>query len=365
MYPKDIRPLTALRFAAAMWVLLYYFGAHLGVGLRTASGFVEKGYLGVDLFFVLSGFILSHVYLPQLEASAFNYRGFLWNRLSRVYPVHLITLAAVIVIWLVALRLHVSFGTTVFDPAAIPANLLLIHAWGTQPTVSWNFPSWSISAEWFAYLCFPLAAGAAARLGRLGAAGALSIVFALYFALFAAAAGRGVPFNDMTAQIGALRIVPAFLYGAVLYVVGRDMRLSERAACLGLAASLVWIVLITSLRLPDTASWPALGGMVFFLAETAKHRNATGLGSPSLVYLGEISYGMYMVHMPVDLVYFHAMQKIAPHPTGVAAWLIWAGVFVAVVLAAVVSFHLVEHPCRVWLRRRDPFGRERAQPIMG
>lgn len=365
MYPKDIRPLTALRFAAAMWVLLYYFGAHLGIGLRAASGFVEKGYLGVDLFFMLSGFILSHVYLGQVEHGGFNYRAFLWNRLARVYPVHLATLLAVILIWLLALKLGVSFAPSAFNVGAIPANLLLIHAWGTQPTVSWNFPSWSISAEWFAYLLFPLAAALALRLGRLGVGLALAAVFALYAAMFAFAAARGVPFNDMTAQIGALRIVPAFLFGAVLYVLGRGVRLSERAAWTGLAAAIGWIAVVTSLRLPDFVTWPALGAVVFCLAETAKSRNTGGLAAPAFVYLGEISYGMYMIHMPVDLAYFHTIERFAPHPTGPLALLLWLGVFAVLIAAAVLSFHLIEHPARIWLRKRDPWARAPAQPVMG
>ena len=365
MYPKDIRPLTSLRFAAAMWVLIYYFGAHLGVGLREASGVVEKGYLGVDLFFILSGFILSHVYLRQVEEGGFNYRGFLWNRLARVYPVHLATLGAVVVIWLAALKLGVAFAPTIFNLSAVPANLLLIHAWGVQPTVSWNFPSWSISAEWFAYLSFPLAAGAAVRLGRIGRVGALAGVFALYGVMFAFAASKGIPFNDMTAQIGALRIVPAFLYGAVLYVIGREVRLSERAAWIGLVASLAWVGVSTSMRLPDAATWPALGGVVFCLAETSKSRNVGGLAGPAFVYLGEISYGMYMIHMPVDLAYFHLVQKLVPHPTGALSAVLWVGVFGVVIALAVASFHLIEHPARVWLRRRDPFGRELRQPVMG
>lgn len=60
VYPSDIRPLTSLRICAALWVLVYHFRNHLDLGLGH-TGLVAKGYLGVDLFFILSGFILSHV----------------------------------------------------------------------------------------------------------------------------------------------------------------------------------------------------------------------------------------------------------------------------------------------------------------
>lgn len=83
MYPSDIRPLTSLRIVAAIWVLIYHFRDHLGLDVDRL-GLVAKGYLGVDLFFILSGFILSHVYLSRWEARTFHYGSFLWARLSRI-----------------------------------------------------------------------------------------------------------------------------------------------------------------------------------------------------------------------------------------------------------------------------------------
>ena len=95
-YPQDLKPLTSLRFIAAFWVLLYHFKDHLGLDLGR-FGLVAHGYLGVDLFFTLSGFILAHVYLTGLEAGEFGYGGFLKNRIARVYPMHLAALAATLV----------------------------------------------------------------------------------------------------------------------------------------------------------------------------------------------------------------------------------------------------------------------------
>ncbi len=97
-YPQDLKPLTSLRFIAAFWVLLYHFKDHLGLGLGQ-FGLVADGYLGVDLFFTLSGFILAHVYLIQFEGGRFGYGGFLKNRIARVYPMHLAALGAMIVLF--------------------------------------------------------------------------------------------------------------------------------------------------------------------------------------------------------------------------------------------------------------------------
>src|SRR5262245_37766774 len=100
-YPNELKPLTSLRFVAAFWVLLYHFKDHLGFELGQ-FGLIADGYLGVDLFFTLSGFILAHVYLTEFEGGRFGYARFLQNRLARVYPMHLAALAAMIGLFVVA-----------------------------------------------------------------------------------------------------------------------------------------------------------------------------------------------------------------------------------------------------------------------
>ena len=89
----NIKPLTAFRFFAALWVVLYHYWPKLDVGFVPAIA--AKGYLGVEAFFILSGFILCHVYLRGFGEGRFQYGDFLWNRLARVYPLHLATLVGI------------------------------------------------------------------------------------------------------------------------------------------------------------------------------------------------------------------------------------------------------------------------------
>ena len=136
--PADLRPITALRFGAAIWVAIYTFWENLaGAG---ASDLVAKGYLGVELFFVLSGFILSHVYLQAAGEKRFSYRGFLWARVARVYPLHLFTLIGVGLLATVAMAAGMSVDPNVRNWSALPANLLMVHAWGLAPVAGWNHP---------------------------------------------------------------------------------------------------------------------------------------------------------------------------------------------------------------------------------
>ena len=131
-------------------------------------GVVAKGYLGVELFFTLSGFILCHVYLDSVADGGFRYFGFLWARLARIYPLHLATLAGVGVMALAAQAAGRTIEASVLSWSSLPANLLLVHAWGFAPVAGWNHPSWSISAEWFAYLTFPLFAWSALKTQDIG-----------------------------------------------------------------------------------------------------------------------------------------------------------------------------------------------------
>ena len=132
--PADLRPITALRFVAAMWVAVYSFWENLaGAG---QVGLVAKGYLGVELFFVLSGFILCHVYLAAHGEKRFSYRDFLWARIARVYPLHIATLIGVGVLGLGAVAAGMAIDSNVLSWGSLPANIGMVHAWGLAPVAS-------------------------------------------------------------------------------------------------------------------------------------------------------------------------------------------------------------------------------------
>ena len=314
-YPDHIKPLTSLRFLAAFWVLLYHFKDHLGLDLGR-FGLIAHGYLGVDLFFTLSGFILAHVYLTEIGTGRFAYGGFLKNRLARIYPMHLAALGAMLALFFGAAAMGVGVGDpNAFKLSDLPAHLLMIHAWGATEAVGWNFPSWSISAEWAAYLIFPLVAALVLKARGAGwlviaALGACMISFVGLSHLHQILPGVGRDFSQMTAQIGALRIVPSFVLGVALYAFARKTPAPAWAAWPITLISAYSIIAVTTLQLWPGLTWFGLAGLIYGLGETSRHKLEVALAGPKLVHLGAASYALYMIHLPVDIVWFHALEKL-------------------------------------------------------
>ncbi|WP_374659087.1 acyltransferase family protein [Phenylobacterium sp.] len=346
---SNIRQLTSLRFFAAFWVVLFHYWPKLDFD-GAIPLFVQKGYLGVELFFVLSGFILCHVYRTSLEEGRFRYGSFLWNRLARVYPLHLATLVGMIVLALAATAAGFGIDPNILNWESLPANLLLMQAWGLAPQAAFNHPSWSISAEWFAYLTFPLFAwGALALKNRPLIAVGLAVGFlAGLYALFQALAG--FPLTQATIQWGALRIVPCFAYGCALHALWRARPSQNRGLALaGAAISALAAIGFAAIAAPDAVIVTTLGALIFFLARMAQTGTET-FGNKPLVYLGEISYSVYMVCVPWKIVFVNGATKVfqlSDERLPLGLWLVF---LVGVVPLAAASYHLIEKPARTRMK---------------
>ncbi len=357
--PADLRPLTALRFGAAMWVALFAFWPDLDVSWM--PNVVAKGYLGVELFFVLSGFILSHVYLAAHGEKRFSYGSFLWARIARVYPLHMATLIGVGVLALGAVAAGMTINGNILSWASLPANVLMVHAWGFAPEAGWNHPSWSISAEWFAYLSFPIFAFVAWRVRERPIAavvGAVAFLVGLYAAFEILA---GFPLTQATILWGALRIVPCFALGCALYLVHRKMTLPRPAwIAAGVAVA---IAIAASLQAPDALIVPLCGGLILALASLS-NAQAGWLASRPAVYLGEISYSVYMVVVPWKLLAVNAASRLTGGGEKLQLF-VWLAVFLMLPVVAAVSYHLVEFPARRALRGLAQRRAERAKQRTG
>ncbi|MBO9557500.1 MAG: acyltransferase [Caulobacter sp.] len=352
----NIKPLTALRFFAAFWVVMYHYWPNLSAAAPPAV--IAKGYLGVEAFFTLSGFILCHVYLQGVGNGRFRYGDFLWNRLARVYPLHLVTLAGVGLMAFAAGLAGIAVDKNMLAWSALPANLLLVQAWGFAPVSGWNHPSWSISAEWFAYLCFPAFAVVAWKLRerpRLAVGLALALIAGLY-PLFHTLAG--FPLTEATIRWGFLRIVPCFAYGCALHALWRSGALTGRFSGIGACLAGAAVLLTVHLGAPDQAIVMALGALIVTLAGLAATGASFATQAP-LVYLGEISYSTYMICIPWKILAVNAALKVLKIDGDQLPLYAWLVVMLALIPLSALSYHLVEKPARERMKAWANSWRER------
>lgn len=348
-----ISSLTGIRALAAFLVLFLHADQNIPIGI-THIGVMSRGYLGVDLFFLLSGFILTYVYFDTMERpSGRKFAIFMWHRFIRLYPVHIAVLAALVIVVLGTERLGLNLRSPeAFTFGALPWQVLLVHAWGVTEQVSWNVPSWSISAEWFAYLCFPLVAVGLGRVLDLRLLLAIAAASLGTAALIFSMAGWGLS-GAWIAPSALVRIAGSFVCGAALcrYAVLRDAlerksTFNDAAAMIALAAFLV----LPSFGAPDFA---LIALLAVFISTLAMSSGVTArlFSLAAMVWLGEISYSLYMVHFPVLRalsIVFKPDRLAAMGPVAaIGVYCLSIGICVAV---AAALYYLVERPLRIRLR---------------
>ena len=392
-----IRQLTGIRFVAAAWVLLYHLQGPLNtlhvLVIPGLTDVLRVGRLGVDLFFALSGFILTHTYLRRL-GPGLKARGaldFWWLRLARIYPVHLVMIviagAAVVA---QAKVTGESLDRSWLNPIDLLKNLLLVQEWGPEPQRGWNFVAWSLSMEWLAYLIFPLLALLLWVFYKRLSAPVLAILWALAMTPIIVY-GLSTSDSYYTDHWGSTyRILTEFTAGAITYLIvcrllpGDAMQEPatprvERTASI-LAVVLPILVIAGAIFL---GQWPpaqppagAINGggeafppyyhlllvplLIAWIGALALSRRGVSrfLSTKALVLGGFISYSLYMTHLVWFGLWRAGMKAV--HVDGGPLYAI--GFIVLVVGALVIAWlmwRFVEEPAREWMRgivgaRRKP-----------
>jgi len=345
----DLPALTGIRGLAAWFVVLY----HIRIGAvpylpEGASFALSKGYLAVDLFFMLSGFVLWLNYSDRLRRDGLDaVPKFLARRVARIWPLHLFILALT-VIYAALVAATGELNTAHYPWAELPLHVLLVHNWGFTSGLTWNDPSWSISGEAAAYLLFPLIV-----LGvdwkRLSPAWAIAALLLLAALLSAVMGWNGAFILDRDIpRFGLLRAVTEFSMGTIVCALWQRW-CSTPAASAGLAGALIGAALLLGFATaaPETLVVPLfLAGLLLALALTAD-RPGNPLAARPIYYLGEISYSTYLVHFLLYIVF-----KIAfvDDPANVPPVLI-SFFLLLTFLASVALYHGVERPAQRALNR--------------
>lgn len=335
----DIRPLTGLRGIAALWVLVYH-AFRLTEGLdgiyRAPLALLgAAGYLGVDIFFVLSGFVIA---LNYADLQATDYGRYLWKRLARIYPVHLFALA------LFAVALPWSGMQTDTSLGALARTLTLTHAWQLPVPQVWNSPSWSISAEFAAYLVFPLIAFATRRATISVAIGGIAALFAVHFVL--------VQFGPWPGNMayGMHRIAVEFTAGVLLYRLWTRRKEAINTATVAALGAVIVGGSVLKLFTDVTASLPVLSCVVVY--GLACSTGWLARFTTKLEHLGHISYSLYLLHAIVLGVAYHWIDD-KTNPLYVLPAL--AAASIAALVLADLTYRFVEQPARQWMLKRQHF----------
>jgi peptidoglycan/LPS O-acetylase OafA/YrhL len=318
----------ARAFPPLMVVMFHFSEGHHYSHIRPLDLLATRGYLWVEFFFVLSGFILTYAYWTRLKEllARPGYFAFLRARLIRLYPLHLFMLVLLLAI-VIALRALAAQGgyLSIFDAKyhqdvsvkGFWLSLLLVQAWNTMNTLTWNGVSWFVSVEFALCLLFPaflwLAEGGLWRgfaLIGAGLAGLLALLFTSKHGL------------DITYHNGVFRGLSDFAIGVGMAVLFRRLKPRDKlpdwvhsVLQLTLLALLGYVVMNTgwSHTRMDIFTVLPLMAMVFALAFD-RGLIARALQTRLPQVRGEWSYGVYLGQTAWLLAIRFFAQRLYPSP---------------------------------------------------
>lgn len=328
----ELRQLTGARGLAAWAVVLYHLRRSIdGLPAPVAAVFA-KGYLAVDFFFLLSGFVIWLAWHDRVGGETWRF----WQkRVARIWPLHLAMLGGAVALALLAAAR--GRPDPAFPWAELPLHLLLVQQWGTTSALHWNDPAWSISAELAAYLLFPLLVRTADwRRWSTPAlvAIAAAILLALHLVMAAPTLGTDI------ARFGVVRCLTEFATGtivAALYLRGGNTRIPLVLGLTLLAAAIAGA--------PETLVVPA--AFAALLLALAGHA-AGPLAARPLYWLGEISYATYLLHF----VAWKAVKLLLPTPLA-PLWVV-ALYLLAVLIGSHLLYRGLERPAQAWVNGLTP-----------
>jgi peptidoglycan/LPS O-acetylase OafA/YrhL len=341
-----IASLDGLRGIAAVGVMIFHFNyfflpqAALNSMLPFMRPILDHAYLGVDLFFLMSGFVMSYVYGQKLSSNwRAHWRDFATMRFARIYPLFVLTTLVMVVTHAVA---HIPLSWISFSGRSLALQPLLLQEWGG---LSWNYSSWSVSTEAAAYTFFVFSARAlvTGKHPRVIAAICVAILAALCIK-------HGGRLHLVTGVPALLRTIAEFSLGALLYRAHLTVKTSSgiwpallAVVCVALAALTRW----------DIATVGVLAYLVYYGAN-ARTLLARLLSSAPAIAIGAWSYSIFLWHPPVHYAVM-AMFSAYGHPTETldvttARWLMLATMLAVVCLSA-LTFNYFEVPTRRLIRR--------------
>ena len=357
VHGRAIPSLTGIRGAAAIWVVAYHV-QHLCAELTprllgSELFFLRDGWEGVDLFFILSGFVLMHVHSDQFEKlSRAAIADFARLRIWRIYPVSSVALLAVAALAFVDRSFHDWFMARApgnFSLAAFLKTAVLATNWHIPIRGDWNTPVWSLSVEIVGYICFPLLAFACLRLRSF-----MLLIMAAVVAVMAVIAVQLLQHqlgsNLLTGPGSIIRVLGFFSAGVIL----------RRAADFSppwIGRWLVPVSVLAVLMIPVLSSAHQTVGLMPIVFAILVYSLAFQVGpidrllrSRFALFFGKISFPLYVLHaMPLMALFFHLSRSTLSLEI---CWLYVGAVVAALIVLAFIVHRYFEKPLQMWVHGR-------------
>lgn len=371
--------LTPLRGIAAMLTVIFHVNLFLGNGLAPTGStmLISRMYLMVDFFFILSGFIMCHVYgnLFTVSVKKKDFKKFTIARFSRVYPLHFVTLMYVILLFFVSSRLGIPEIQSIQiadNWYTVITNLLLLQSMNLHNWFTWVHASWSISTEWWAYMLFPFLVR---PFMKLGSTARLMVCLACfggylcitYFLVPLVTVPPEISFAridptllsvNVAYQYGFVRCLCGFVLGMMMYQ-GFTIEWAKNILGNGLTMLMLALAIFTCMHfgLPDVITLSFFPFLLLAGAYGSAGINKI-LNLKALQRLGDWSFSIYLVHQPllytVTNVMLHFNPALAnsassgppPAPDILQSWITCAIFIALVLLISYLTYRFVENPAR-------------------
>lgn len=342
----EIKALTSLRGIAAMMVVLTHFSAT--AEQHSASpipSLVPHGYLAVDLFFVLSGFIMAYTYLADFQARGIRaFADFLLKRAARIIPLNtsavmLVLFAGLVSQWVLSRNVVYASNNPIMDGMC---NLLMLQGLGLG--VNLNAPSWSISTEFAAYLIFPVLLPLMFARRVVIPYVAVGVCLATLGGVAASHSRLGLATSSI--EGGLARCFTEFTIGLATYRTVSHPGVRARLAPDGVAAAAIVCTLALLFLRVDMLVALFVPLLIGSLA-CNRGRVAQVFAARVPYFLGVISFSIYLLHAPFRPFYLEVLRAI--HPAPLPAPLAMAAALVGSLLVlpfAWAGYAIVERPGR-------------------
>lgn len=348
-----ISSLDAIRGFAAIGVAFFWHYQHLKPEhypfSEKAYWFYNYGWSLVDLFFILSGFIFSYVYKETISNKKISFNQYSILRLSRLYPLHLITLFFVAIFQAIRYFLNQDFFVYQYnDFYHFLMNIFFLQYGWFESGYSFNAPSWSVAVEIIAYILF------------------FVILYRFrekYIYLFISLIFIGLSINHLNIQIplfndSTSRVFIGFFIGCLVFEINKQINKSSKKILFVSLLSIIFISVISGATLIGhefLGNWPIVytifiyPSMILLILNIKILNNILSL--KPFAYLGEVSYSIYLWHFPVQLL-VKTLDDVFSLNINFSSRFIFIGIVIITILISILSYEFIEKPTNKFFRKR-------------